>query len=159
METRLLVSTGHHSVIGKKGPYPLSRTISTLYSRKIKNGSHCIHSLKLFLDVCILGDSTTHPLSLFPSPSQMWRRTGRTTPCGGRRRRHGCWKPTGRWTSTASKRTLGSSSHHSTSCYASSCPTWSTWRLRSTSRTAFSRPCPISAKRSVSTTVISLLLT
>lgn len=85
----------------------------------------------------------------------MWKRTGQTMPCGGRRRRHGCWKPTGRWTSTASKPTPGCSSRHSTSSCASSCPTWSTWRSRSTSRTASSRPCRTSAKLSVSGTADS----
>lgn len=156
MEIRLLARSPQCN--WKKGSCLLLLTIPTLCCLKIKNGGHCIHSHKLFLDVCIPGDSTTHALSFSP-PSQMWRRTGRTTPCGGRRRRHGCWKPTGRWTSTASKRMLGSSSHHSTSCCASSCPTWSTWRLRSTSQTGFSRPCLISAKHSVSTTIISLLCT
>lgn len=80
----------------------------------------------------------------------MWRKTGQTMLCGGRRRRHGCWKPTGRWTSTASRLTPGCSSHHSTSFCASSCPTWSTWRSRSTSQTASSRLCRTSAKHSVS---------
>lgn len=69
---------------------------------------------------------------------------------GGRRRRHGCWKPTGHWTSTAFKRMPGFSSHRSTSSCASSCPTWSTWRSRSTSLTASLRRSPTSAKPSVS---------
>lgn len=80
----------------------------------------------------------------------MWRRTGQTMLCGGRRRRHGCSKPTGHWTSMVSKLMPGCFSHHSTSCCASSCPTWNTWRSRSTSRTASSRLCQTSAKLSVS---------
>lgn len=72
--------------------------------------------------------------------------------CGGRRRRHGCWKPTGHWTNTASRLTPGSFSPPSTSCCACNCPTWSTWRSRSIFRTASSRLCPTSAKPSVSGT-------
>lgn len=73
--------------------------------------------------------------------------------CGGRRRRHGCWKPTGLWTSMASKQTPGCSSHRSTSYCASNCPTWSTWRSRSTSQIVSLRLCLTSAKLSVSGTI------
>lgn len=80
----------------------------------------------------------------------MSRKTGQITHCGGKRRKLGSLKRTGRWTNTGYRLMPSSSSHLSTSCFAFSCPTWSTSRWKSTSQTGSSRRFLTSAKRSVS---------
>lgn len=81
---------------------------------------------------------------------QMSRRTGRITRCGGKRRKLGSLKLTGRWINTGSRRMPSSSSPLSTNCCACSCPTWNTSRWKSTSPTGSSRLFLTSAKPSVS---------
>lgn len=70
--------------------------------------------------------------------------------CGGKRRKLGSLKLTGRWINMGSRRMPSSSSPLSTSCCACSCPTWSTSRWKSTSPTGSSRLSLTSAKPSVS---------